>query len=77
MASNATGLLPGQSPALSVISAADHGGLVLIATAVAMSFALISILLRLFIRLDFRQSLGRDDLLAGLSMVSSLLHKVA
>ena len=71
MASNATALLPGQSAPLTIITSTDQSGIVLIGTALALSFALISILIRVFIRMDFQQKFAKDDLFAFLSVVSS------
>jgi hypothetical protein len=69
MDSNTTGLLPGQSPALTVITSTDRSGIVLIATALGLIFAIISLLIRLFIRLEFRHQFARDDIAAALAMV--------
>jgi hypothetical protein len=71
MSSNATDLLPGQSAPLTVITPTDQRGVVLIATALSLSFTLISLLIRLFIRLEFRQRFARDDLLVALAAVRS------
>lgn len=70
MASNSTAmLLPGQTAPLTVITATDQSGVIIIATALALTFALISILLRLFIRKDFQHRFEKDDLLAIISIV--------
>jgi hypothetical protein len=69
MDSNTTGLLPGQSPPLTVITSTDRSGIVLIATALGLIFAIISLLIRLFIRLEFRHQFARDDIAAALAMV--------
>lgn len=66
-------LLPGQSPPLTVITPTDQGGVVIIATSLALIFALVSVLLRLFIRVEFRHRFFGDDVAALLSMVSSLM----
>jgi hypothetical protein len=62
-------LLPGQSAPLTVITATDQGGVVIIATALALVFALVSVLLRLFVRVEFRHRWSGDDLAAMSSMV--------
>lgn len=69
MSSNGTGLLPGQSPPLTVITSTNQSGIVLIATVLGLAFALISLLIRLFIRLEFRHQFARDDIVAALAMV--------
>jgi hypothetical protein len=69
--SNGTELLPGQSPPLTVITSTDSSGIVLIATTLALAFALISLLIRLFIRLEFRHQVSSDDIAATLAMVGS------
>jgi hypothetical protein len=69
MASNGTGLLPGQSPPLTIITSTDRSGIVLIATALGLAFALISLLIRVLIRLEFRHRFARDDIVAALAMV--------
>lgn len=76
MASNETGLYPGQMPPLTVITPTDHGGLVLIATALGLAFALISLLIRVFIRLEFQHQFALDDILAGLAMVRKLFPSI-
>jgi hypothetical protein len=70
MASNGTALLPGQSLPLATITSTDERGIVLIATSVALAFSLISLLIRIFIRVDFHQAFARDDIAAVAAMVS-------
>jgi hypothetical protein len=69
MASNATELLPGQSPPLSIITSTNQSGIVIIAAALGLAFSGISLLLRVFIRLDFRNQFAKDDVAAIASMV--------
>ena len=69
MASNATELLPGQSPPLSIITSTNQSGVVIIAAALGLAFSGISLLLRVFIRLDFRNQFAKDDVAAIASMV--------
>lgn len=80
MASNSTdsgggpsGLYPGESPPLTVITATDQTGVVLIGAALALAFAAVSMLIRLYVRLEFLRSFGRDDIASIASMVSFLL----
>jgi hypothetical protein len=70
MASNGTTLLPGQSAPLASITSTDEKGIVLIATSLSLAFALISLVIRIFIRIDFHQAFARDDVAAVASMVS-------
>lgn len=69
MDSNSATLLPGQSPPLSVITPTDQGGVVLIVTALGMIFALISIIIRVYIRLQLRNAFARDDVVVSVAMV--------
>jgi hypothetical protein len=70
MASNGTTLLSGQSAPLASITSTDERGIVLIATSLGLAFALISLVIRIFIRIDFHQAFARDDVAAVASMVS-------
>jgi len=71
MASNGTdtpALLPGQSPPLSVLTPTDQTGVIYIATALGLVFALISLLIRYFIRVDLQNKVSADDILASLAL---------
>lgn len=55
MSSNGTKqLLPGQSAPLATITATDQSGIVLIATALGLAFAAISVLIRAYIQMGIR-----------------------
>jgi hypothetical protein len=72
-ATAAPSLLPGQNPPLMVISGTDKGGVILITTALGLAFALVSLLIRAYVRYGF--SPGRfawDDGFILAAMVSSL-----
>lgn len=69
MASTTPVLAPGQSPPLTVISPTNQGGVVLIITALGMVFAFVSILIRLYIRLQIRHAFQRDDIAVAIAMV--------
>lgn len=69
MASTAPVLAPGQSPPLTVISPTNQGGVILIITALGMVFALVSILIRLYIRLQIHHAYERDDTAIAVAMV--------
>ncbi|KAM7210231.1 hypothetical protein V8F06_014383 [Rhypophila decipiens] len=68
-------LLPGQSPPLTVVTATDQTGVVIIAAVLALIFAFISIFIRLFIRSRFQNEFAKDDTAAlialGLFVVQS------
>ena len=63
------GLLPGQSPPFSIVTDSNHSGILLIATALCLIIAFVSILIRLFIRLGFRSEFAKDDIACFGSMV--------
>lgn len=69
MVYNGTQLLPGQSPPLEVITATDQGGVILIATALGIIFAIISLLIRVYLQLEIRHQISRDDVAVLLAMV--------
>jgi len=62
-------LLPGHSPPLTAITPTDQRGIVIIATSLSLVFGLVSVLLRLFIRREFRQPFFGDDVATVMSMV--------
>ncbi|KFY14329.1 hypothetical protein V491_06094 [Pseudogymnoascus sp. VKM F-3775] len=74
MASTTPVLAPGQSPPLTVISPTNQGGVVLIITALGMVFAFVSILIRLYIRLQIRHAFQRDDIAVAIAMVFSIVQ---
>ncbi len=67
---NSTTLLPGQSPPLTIITPTNQSGIVLIVTTLALTTALISILIRVYMQLKIRRQYSHDDFLALISMVS-------
>lgn len=72
--SNDTSALPPpipQSPPLSVITATDQSGVVIIGAALALVFATISMVIRAYIRLQFGHKISMDDITSVLAMVSS------
>jgi hypothetical protein len=70
MSYDGTQLLPGQSPPLEVITATDQRGVIIIATTLGLIFASISLLIRLYLQLEIRHQVGRDDVAVLLAMVS-------
>lgn len=76
MDSSSEALLPGQSPPLSVITPTDHSGIVLIVTILGIIFALISIIIRVYIRLQRRNAFARDDVAATIAMVSICIWNI-
>lgn len=76
MASNGTdtpALLPGQSPPLTVLTPTDQTGVLYITTAIGLVFAVISLLIRYFIRVDLQNKLSADDIVASLALVFFLM----
>ncbi|KFY38630.1 hypothetical protein V494_04294 [Pseudogymnoascus sp. VKM F-4513 (FW-928)] len=67
-------LAPGQSPPLTVISPTNQSGVLLIVTALGLVFALVSILIRLYIRLQIRHAYERDDTAVAVAMVFSIIQ---
>jgi hypothetical protein len=74
MASSAPTLLPGQSPPLTIITPIDQSGVVLITTALGLIFGLISLLIRMFIRLEFQTGFSRDDIVAAIVDIDCRRH---
>lgn len=64
-------LLPGQSPPLTVVTATNQTGVVIIGAVLALIFAVISMFIRLFIRSKFQNEFARDDLAALIALVSA------
>ena len=56
-----TGLYPGQSAPLATLTATDQGGVVAIGAALALVFALVSMLIRFYVRTQFQRSVGSLD----------------
>ncbi|KAK3353306.1 hypothetical protein B0T25DRAFT_207929 [Lasiosphaeria hispida] len=56
------GVFPGQSAPLAVLTTTDQSGVIIIGATLALIFAVISMLIRLYVRLEFRHSFARDDL---------------
>ena len=73
MASNSTGLLPGQAPPISIITASDQSGVVFIGTALALTIALISLLIRGYMQLQIRRQYLLDDFVVAGSMVGIIM----
>lgn len=63
-----------QSPPLTVRTLTDRSGIVLIGTASGLTFTLISLLIKVFIRLDIRNQFARDDVVVAIAMVG--LHQM-
>ncbi|KAE8446753.1 hypothetical protein EG329_011658 [Mollisiaceae sp. DMI_Dod_QoI] len=77
MAYNGTQLLPGHAPPLEVITATDQRGVVLIATALGLIFAVISLLIRLYLQFEIRHATARDDAAVLLAMLFSVAQSSA
>jgi hypothetical protein len=76
MDSNSSSLLPGQSAPIAVITATDQSGVVLIATALALSIALVSLLMRVYMQLQIRHQFSHDDFITMASMVSINISEI-
>jgi len=64
-----TVLLPGQSPPLSIITSTDQSGVLLIVASLALIFALISMLIRIYLQLEVRHKVEPDDYAVFAAMV--------
>ncbi|KAK0620408.1 hypothetical protein B0T14DRAFT_567155 [Immersiella caudata] len=65
-----TGLYPGQSAPLATLTSTDQGGVVAIGAALALVFALISMLIRFYVRTQFQRSVGSpDDVASAAAMI--------
>ncbi|KUJ14945.1 uncharacterized protein LY89DRAFT_649533 [Mollisia scopiformis] len=69
MAYNGSQLLPGQSAPLEVLTATDQSGVILIAAALGLIFAIISLLIRVYLQLEVRHHVARDDAAVLLAML--------
>ena len=61
--------LPGSSPPHAVITPLDQAGVLYIVTALALIFALLSIIIRVYVRYEFSHSFGADDVSCGVAFV--------
>ncbi|KAM7188890.1 hypothetical protein V8F20_010399 [Naviculisporaceae sp. PSN 640] len=61
-------LLPGQSPPLTVVTATDQTGVVIIGAILALVFSVISMFIRLFIRSKFQNEFAKDDTAAFVAL---------
>lgn len=70
----AGGLAPGNSAPLATITSTDHRGLVGIATALALIFSLISLVIRGYVRYEFSNSFGTDDVVIAVAFLFSIFQ---
>lgn len=70
MATSTPSFLPGISPPLAGITTTDQSGLIAIVTALALSFALISFLIRLYVRFK-NGPIQQDDGVLTVSVVDA------
>lgn len=77
MAYNGSQLLPGQSAPLEVITATDQSGVILIVTALGLIFAIISLLIRIYLQYEIRHQISRDDAAVLLAMVGHKLKSTS
>ncbi|KAI1618475.1 hypothetical protein EDD37DRAFT_622808 [Exophiala viscosa] len=55
-------LLPGQTPPLAIITPTDQRGVLYIITALCLATSIVSLLIRAYVRVEFSQSYGKDDI---------------
>ncbi|KAK0715148.1 hypothetical protein B0H67DRAFT_553733 [Lasiosphaeris hirsuta] len=67
-------VLPGQSAPLAVLTATDQSGVIIIGATLALIFAVISMLIRLYVRLEFRHSFARDDFASAGSLALFIIQ---
>lgn len=72
----ASGLLPGQSAPLTTITPTAHRGLVVITTALSLVFAFVSIVIRAYVRYQFSNSFGTDDIVIGIAFLFSVFQSI-
>ena len=66
--------MPGQSAPLATITSTDHRGLVAIATALGLIFSLISLVIRGYVRYEFSNSFGADDVVICVAFLFSIFQ---
>jgi hypothetical protein len=66
--------LPGQSAPLATITSTDHRGLIAIATALGLIFSLISLVIRGYVRYEFSNSFGADDVVISVAFLFSVFQ---
>lgn len=64
-------------PALKAVTATDQGGILAIAASMALVFAILSLLVRAYVRIECSAAFAKDDLVSCLSMVSSPTRRAA
>ncbi len=62
-------LFPGQSPPVAIITPTDQRGVLWIVTALCIATATLSLLIRAYVRIEFSQSYGKDDVSIGVAFV--------
>jgi hypothetical protein len=60
--SNAVQLMPGQSPPIAIITPTDQRGVLWIVTPFCLVAVIVSVLIRAYVRVEFSQSYGKDDI---------------
>lgn len=66
---------PGYYPPFSIVSDTDHGGWIIIATSLGFVLALISTIIRVYVKWVSRQSAGTDDLLLALGTIFAFIQE--
>lgn len=55
-------LMPGQSPPIAIVTSTDQRGVLWIVTWFCLVTAIVSLLIRVYVRIAFSQSYGKDDI---------------
>ncbi|KAK4940170.1 hypothetical protein LTR10_019705 [Elasticomyces elasticus] len=67
-------LLPGQTPPLAVITPTDQRGVLYIITALCLATSIVSLLIRGYVRVEFSQSYGKDDISIGAAFILLIIQ---
>ena len=55
-------LMPGQAPPIAIVTPTDQRGVLWIVTWFCLATAIVSLLIRIYVRIAFSQSYGKDDI---------------
>lgn len=72
--SDSVQLMPGQSAPFAIVTPTDQRGVLWIVTAFCLATAITSLLIRAYVRVEFSQSYGKDDISISGAFVSALSH---
>ncbi|OAA67119.1 hypothetical protein SPI_01695 [Niveomyces insectorum RCEF 264] len=63
-------------PPLKAVTATDQGGILAIAASLGLVFGIVSLLMRVYVRVECRAAFGKDDMAAVLSMAVTALQSI-